>query len=212
MTERLDDRCPRCSALVRADSPWCTLCYADLRPQQPAYAASVPEAPAAEAPAAEAPAAATAFAPSAAVSPMPSPWAPDAPAFDPLTAPFSVLEAAASLPAQPVPVPSQPTPDAAAAPAADAQAAAADAQTAPEAGKPVGWPCTRCHTLVPLDDLSCPTCGSSFLAEVRGEPDLFSRFGRGGVSKTTQAMIIGVGSAAFIIVVMGLLYLASLFL
>jgi hypothetical protein len=197
---------------VRADSPWCTLCYADLRPQQPAYAASVPEAPAVEAPAAEAPAAATAFAPSSAVSPAPSPWAPDAPAFDPLTAPFSVLEAAASSPAQPVPVPSHSAPDAATPPAADAQAAAAGAQTAQETGKPVGWPCTRCHTLVPLDDLSCPTCGSSFLAEARGEPDLFSRFGRGGVSKTTQAMIIGVGSAAFIVVVMGLLYLASLFL
>jgi RNA polymerase subunit RPABC4/transcription elongation factor Spt4 len=191
VTERLGDRCPRCSALVRADSPWCTLCYADLRPQLPAYAASVPEAPASEVASAEAPASA------------PSPWAPEGPAFDPLTAPFAVLEAAA-VPAQPAP-----TSPAATAPAASAPAATAPA---PEAGKLVGWPCTRCQTLVPLDDVACPTCGSSFLAETRGEPDLFSRFGSGGVSKTTQAVIIGVGSAAFIILVMGLLYLASLFL
>jgi RNA polymerase subunit RPABC4/transcription elongation factor Spt4 len=200
VTERLDDRCPRCSALVRADSPWCTLCYADLRPQQPAYAASVAEAPSAP----------QSTAPAAALSPAPSPWAPDAPAFDPLTAPFSVLEAA-SLPAQSLPLP----PEAVPAPAAEPTAASSVDPTpaaAPEAGKLVGWPCIRCHTLVPLDELSCPTCGSSFLAEARGEPDLFSRFSRGGVSKTTQAMIIGVGSLAFIIVVMGLLYLASLFL
>jgi hypothetical protein len=196
VTERLDDRCPRCSALVRAGSPWCTLCYADLRPQQPAYAASVPEAASAEATPAEAPP--FTEAPSA---DAPSPWAPDAPAFDPLTVPFSVLEAAAS-----------PAPSAPAASSTLATPQSAPVPTAPEAGKVIGWPCTRCHTLVPLDDLSCPTCGSSFLAEAKGEPDLFSRIGRGGVSKGTQAMIIGVGSAAFIIVVMGLLYLASLFL
>jgi hypothetical protein len=27
-------RCPRCAALVRPGSPWCTLCYADVRPRQ----------------------------------------------------------------------------------------------------------------------------------------------------------------------------------
>ena len=29
------DRCPRCSAHVRAGSGWCTLCYTDLRPAPP---------------------------------------------------------------------------------------------------------------------------------------------------------------------------------
>ena len=36
MSPLLDDagqRCPRCGALGRAGSDWCTLCYADLRPQ-----------------------------------------------------------------------------------------------------------------------------------------------------------------------------------
>ena len=27
-----EPRCPRCAALVRPEAPWCTLCYADLRP------------------------------------------------------------------------------------------------------------------------------------------------------------------------------------
>jgi RNA polymerase subunit RPABC4/transcription elongation factor Spt4 len=34
------DRCPACSAVVAADAPWCSLCYADLRTP-----ALVPDAP-----------------------------------------------------------------------------------------------------------------------------------------------------------------------
>lgn len=35
------DRCPSCDAVVPAGSPWCTLCYANLRPAAVfAYAAS----------------------------------------------------------------------------------------------------------------------------------------------------------------------------
>lgn len=29
------DRCPKCGAAVRFGDPWCTLCYADLRPPPP---------------------------------------------------------------------------------------------------------------------------------------------------------------------------------
>jgi hypothetical protein len=29
------DRCPKCGAAVRFGDPWCTLCYADLRPPAP---------------------------------------------------------------------------------------------------------------------------------------------------------------------------------
>jgi hypothetical protein len=29
------DRCPKCSAAVKPGDPWCTLCYADLRPPAP---------------------------------------------------------------------------------------------------------------------------------------------------------------------------------
>lgn len=33
----VEPRCPRCGALARSGAPWCTLCYADLRPEpQPA--------------------------------------------------------------------------------------------------------------------------------------------------------------------------------
>lgn len=38
-------RCPRCDALVRAGSDWCTLCYSDLREPAPAAAVAVPAAP-----------------------------------------------------------------------------------------------------------------------------------------------------------------------
>jgi hypothetical protein len=39
--------CPSCGAALRPGSPWCTLCYADLRPVQPAAAmpAGVPTTP-----------------------------------------------------------------------------------------------------------------------------------------------------------------------
>jgi hypothetical protein len=32
MTAPGPDRCPRCGAAVKPGDPWCTLCYADLRP------------------------------------------------------------------------------------------------------------------------------------------------------------------------------------
>jgi hypothetical protein len=31
----MTDRCPKCGAAVRFGDPWCTLCYADLRPPAP---------------------------------------------------------------------------------------------------------------------------------------------------------------------------------
>jgi RNA polymerase subunit RPABC4/transcription elongation factor Spt4 len=33
VTDQADARCPHCGALLRAGAQWCTLCYADLRPQ-----------------------------------------------------------------------------------------------------------------------------------------------------------------------------------
>jgi RNA polymerase subunit RPABC4/transcription elongation factor Spt4 len=32
VTDQADVRCPHCGALLRADSPWCSLCFTDLRP------------------------------------------------------------------------------------------------------------------------------------------------------------------------------------
>src|SRR3954463_7136302 len=40
------DRCPKCGAAVRYGDPWCTLCYADLRPPPPPEPAPLPDAPA----------------------------------------------------------------------------------------------------------------------------------------------------------------------
>lgn len=36
-------RCPRCSALLRAGSQWCSLCFADLRPAPPSATVGTPE-------------------------------------------------------------------------------------------------------------------------------------------------------------------------
>ena len=68
VTEEKDARCPRCGAHVRADAPWCTLCYADLRPAPaPVAVVAAPAATAAEELAAL--------------------------AYDPLTAPLALVEA-----------------------------------------------------------------------------------------------------------------------
>jgi Zn finger protein HypA/HybF involved in hydrogenase expression len=74
VTDDTDGRCPRCGAHVRSDAPWCTLCYADLRPapaSAPAAVASVP------------------------VSSVPA-GADQALPFDPLTAPLALIEAGAN--------------------------------------------------------------------------------------------------------------------
>ena len=70
-------RCPACAATLRPDAPWCTLCYADLRPA-PALA--------------PAPAPAPALAPTqlpARLAPIPAAYA-DLD-LDPLTAPLDAL-------------------------------------------------------------------------------------------------------------------------
>ena len=68
-----NERCPSCGAAVRADDPWCTLCWADLRPPPPP--------PVAPAPVVSAPIlAAPVSAPSGAVATA-----------DPLTAPLAVV-------------------------------------------------------------------------------------------------------------------------
>jgi hypothetical protein len=73
VTDQADVRCPHCAALLRAGSPWCTLCFTDLRP--------APE-----------PVAVTTREPSYAGAPARSGGSPSEP-FDPLTAPLSVVEA-----------------------------------------------------------------------------------------------------------------------
>ena len=58
LTPPAGTRCPSCAATLRAGAPWCTLCYADLRPPPPEPPADVrPESPAPPAPATPLPAA-----------------------------------------------------------------------------------------------------------------------------------------------------------
>jgi hypothetical protein len=78
MTGAAPDRCPRCAALVRPGSQWCTLCYADLRPAPPPQLALEPQP----------------------TSPPRSTGAlTSSDIFDPLTAPLALLERGAEEPA-----------------------------------------------------------------------------------------------------------------
>jgi RNA polymerase subunit RPABC4/transcription elongation factor Spt4 len=79
VSDQDDVRCPHCGALLRAGSPWCTLCFTDLRPApEPVAVTAVREPSYAGAPA-----------PSADFDPL---------TFDPLTAPLSVVEAGGHAP------------------------------------------------------------------------------------------------------------------
>ncbi len=75
-------RCPRCAALVRPGSQWCTLCYADLRPA-PAEPEPQPELEPAPSQHSVPPPNATA---------QPATAAASSDLFDPLTAPLALLE------------------------------------------------------------------------------------------------------------------------
>jgi hypothetical protein len=178
VTDEADVRCPRCQALVRPGSPWCTLCYTDLRP------APLPD-------------------------PIPEPEPGDAaPVFDPLTAPLELVEAVASGGVQPrliMAAASEPFASTFVGPELAAAAVALD-------GVPTGWPCSKCETVVPFEETSCPTCGTRFLAGSAGEPDFVERITRSGVSKSMQAAIIGGGALLIIIAVLALMYVLSLVL
>jgi hypothetical protein len=124
--------CPSCGATVRAGDPWCTLCYADLRPKPPAPPAVDPLTAPLDVLVAAAPAAApeiAAAAPEVAVA-APAPVVPAAPV-DPLTAPLSAVLA---------------------------QPLAAD----PGAPSTVTWPCVDCGGRSPIEAAACTTCGTPF--------------------------------------------------
>jgi hypothetical protein len=129
-------RCPACGAATPETVPWCSLCYADLRPVP---AAAVP---------------ATRTVDSVDVPPAAPGTLGDA-AQDPLTAPISTLlsppteltaPADAAAP-EPSPPGAEPLPG-----VVDPQLAAAS------------WPCARCGAQVPLLLDVCDECGAGFLA------------------------------------------------
>ena len=165
MTDGTDSRCPRCGAHVRSDAPWCTLCYADLRPAPPPAAISVSVPGGVSAPAAE--------------EGVPA-------ELDPLTAPLALVEAVAG-----------------------GSHAGGDAQLASAPTKAVGWPCTRCETVVPFDDSECPACGSGFLDGASGDADFVQRIGGRGISTGTQVMIMAGGSIGLVALITALLFLAG---
>jgi len=96
LTGAAPDRCPRCAALARPGSQWCTLCYADLRP--------APE-PAPE----PAPMQEPAPTPQRAAERQPTTASASSDMFDPLTAPLALLERGAEEPAT-LQAPTDPTP------------------------------------------------------------------------------------------------------
>lgn len=71
------DRCPKCGAAVKLGDPWCTLCYADLRPPAPPLGAR-PAAPRD-----------SSALPPVALDPLEATYRPSPP--DPLTAPLEAL-------------------------------------------------------------------------------------------------------------------------
>jgi hypothetical protein len=130
-------RCPACGAATPETVPWCSLCYADLRP-----------VPAAAVPATR----------NDAIIDVP-PAAPDTlgdAAQDPLTAPISTLlspPAELTAPAAAVETAPEPSSD-----AADALPGVVDTQLASAT-----WPCSRCRAQVPLLLDACNECGAGFL-------------------------------------------------
>jgi hypothetical protein len=130
-------RCPACGAATPETVPWCSLCFADLRPVP---AADVP-APRHAAPESAQPAA---------------PGVPDGAATDPLTAPISTLldtHEAVTVAAVEAPVPVEAAEVAAALPGVVVDPLVAAAT----------WPCSRCGARVPLLLDACDECGAGFL-------------------------------------------------
>jgi hypothetical protein len=119
---------------VALGAPWCTLCYADLRPAPE----PVPEpVSVAAAPAQMAPPTVTAPAPVA-----PAPAAP-------------IVDVLGVIPPEPLPAGTVLPPD----PHLDAPITkAADIRLADP-----GWPCRHCGTAVPMAEDNCPQCHSPFL-------------------------------------------------
>lgn len=130
-------RCPACGASVALNAPWCTLCYADLRPAQPApqpvqqpVRQPVPQ-------------------------PVAEPAAVSVGAAAPAPAARPLVDALGVLPPDPLPFDTPLPPD----PHLDAPITkAADIHLAEP-----GWPCRHCGTVVSMAEDNCPQCHTPFL-------------------------------------------------
>jgi hypothetical protein len=117
---------------VPIGAPWCTLCFADLRPK--------PVVPAEPAPV---PAAATVL------------DATPAPALEPVSVGGGASPLSSPLPPDPI---------------LDAPVIKAPSLGGNRAA--AAWPCTGCGDMVPMAEMTCPSCATPFLAAVRSRPSL----------------------------------------
>ena len=173
------DRCPSCSAAVRADAAWCGQCYASLRPEPAPTPAAPPTEPTSAAEAVTAPPTLLAEPPAVPAQAAVSPEA--AAAQLPLP---GVVQADPLLAAPVVP--------------------AVQAPVVPVA--PANWPCGRCKTLVPFDDDVCPNCNARFLdPDLPGvAPTLLDKLPRGQRKSTNAFLIMVVGGLTLMGVFIGL--------
>lgn len=199
MTDATSDRCPGCGSFVRAGSPWCTLCFTDLRAAVPAAAAApaTPAASGAVAVAAADPSSSVGF-----------------DVFDPLTAPLAVLErtigapvvGAADGPAAVVTAAPAPATASAVAPALT-ESAALPSSAPEQAAAAACWPCFRCGTQVALAESACNACGSPFMAAAQQPADVVERYLKGGIEKKTQYLIMVGGTVAIVLLGLCVSYL-----
>jgi hypothetical protein len=122
---------------VTPGAPWCTLCYAELRPQPESAPAAAPVvAPAVAAP--------------APVHELPPDPILDGPGPIPVSAVTYSAVAATLAPPQP--------------PVAREPAAVPQPEPAPApARESAGWPCLGCGAVMPLEENFCTQCGRAFL-------------------------------------------------
>lgn len=172
------DRCPSCAAVVRKDSDWCSLCYADLRPARlPVARAPYPQ-----------PSAPPAYAAPPGYAGPPAPPAVQ-PAADALGAPYEHVLAAVYGGAGAM------TAQATIAPPTGAAPAESTAETPANAG---GWPCVQCSEINDFDRMSCAVCMAPFGGNLRTNRPSFDR---------KQIMIYAVAAAvAFLVLVGGLTF------
>ena len=158
-------RCPACGAATPETVPWCSLCYADLRPV-PVAAVPAPRHVATED---------TQAAASGAL---------EDPSLDPLTAPIStLLDPPAEAIAAPVPAPG---------PASDPVAEQLPGVVDPVLGA-AGWPCSVCGAHVPLLLDACSECGAGFLSGAIPPPTMSVPI-VGDVSRLSKAQRFGLAA------------------
>jgi hypothetical protein len=174
-------RCPACGAATPETVPWCSLCYADLRPV----------------PAAAVPAAHTVA--SVDVPPA-APGALGDAAHDPLTAPISTLlssPAELAAPAEAMAPELSPNP-------AEALPAVVDPQV-PAAT----WPCARCGARVPLLLDACDECGAGFLTGAIPPPTMTLPI-VGDVQRLSRLQRFGLAAGLAVAIVAVLLVVATI--